>query len=86
MKKIQNLVFPSGIGYDKSKCRVRTERVNVIFSAIPLLSRSLAKTKSGEPVDFNQFSARVTLAGIEVFSIIRKNQIIDFKKSYFKTK
>jgi len=62
-KKIQNLVFPSGIGYDKSKGRVRTERVNTIFSAIPLLSRSLAKTKSGEPVDFNQFSARVTSRG-----------------------
>ena len=56
-KKIQNLVFPSGIGYDKSKGRVRTERVNATFSATPLLSRSLAKTKSGEPVKNNQFSA-----------------------------
>ena len=45
-KEIQNLVFPSGIGYDKSKGRVRTERVNVIFSETPLLLRSLAKTKS----------------------------------------
>ena len=60
-KKIQNLVFPSGIGYDKSNGKVRTHRVNSIFSAIPLLSRDLAKIKSGEPVDFNQFSARVTL-------------------------
>ena len=60
-KKIQNLVFPSGIGYDKSNGKVRTHRVNSIFSAIPLLSRGLAKIKSGESVDFNQFSARVTL-------------------------
>jgi site-specific DNA recombinase len=60
-KKIQNLVFPSGIGYDKLKGKVRTHRINSIFSAIPLLSRDLAKIKSGESVDFNQFSARVTL-------------------------
>ena len=62
-KKIQNLVFPSGIGYDKLKGKVQTKRVNSIFSSIPLLSSDLAKTKSGEPVDFNQFSARVTSNG-----------------------
>ena len=58
--KIQSLVFPFGIGYDKLKGKVQTKRVNSIFSAIPLLSTDLAKIKSGEPVDFNQFSARVT--------------------------
>jgi hypothetical protein len=62
-KKIQSLVFPSGIGYDKLKGKVQTKRVNSIFSAIPLLSKDLAKIKSGEPVDFNQFSARVTPTG-----------------------
>ena len=46
-KKIQNLVFPSGLGYDKSNGKVRTERVNVIFSATPLLLRDLVKAKSG---------------------------------------
>ena len=35
---------------------------------------------------FKEFeSAQRTLAGIEVVSIIRKNQIVDSKKSYFKT-
>jgi site-specific DNA recombinase len=34
-KKIQSLVFPSGIGYDKLKGKVQTKRVNSIFSAIP---------------------------------------------------
>ena len=63
--KIQSLVFPSGIGYDKLKGKVQTKRVNSIFSAIPLLSRDLAKIKSGEPVDFNQFSDRVTPEGFE---------------------
>ena len=36
-KKIQSLVFPSGIGYDKLKGKVQTKRVNSIFSSIPLL-------------------------------------------------
>jgi putative transposase len=36
--------------------------------------------------DFKEFeSAQRTLEGIEVDSIIRKNQIVDSKKSYFKT-
>ncbi len=60
-RQLQNLVFRSGIGYDKQNDRVKTKRVNSIFSAIPLLTKDLDKIKSGEPVDFNQFSARVTL-------------------------
>ena len=62
-RQLQNLVFPSGIGYDKQNDRVQTKRVNSIFSAIPLLTKDLDKIKSGEPVDFNQFSARVTPTG-----------------------
>ena len=59
-QKTQSLVFPSGVGYDKLKGKVQTKRVNSISSSIPLLSKDLAKIKSGEPVNFNQFSARVT--------------------------
>ena len=59
-KKIQNLVFPSGLGYDKSNGKVRTTRVNSIFSCIPDISRELRETKNGEPVKNNQFSAWVT--------------------------
>tara|TARA_B100000900_G_scaffold47731_2_gene35396 strand:+ start:763 stop:969 length:207 start_codon:yes stop_codon:yes gene_type:complete len=55
----------TGIGYDNLKGKVQTKRINSIFSAIPLLSADLAKIKSGEPVDFNQFSARVTPAGFK---------------------
>ena len=59
-RKLQQLLFPSGLGYDKQNDRVQTTRVNSLFSAIPLMTRDLNKIKSGEPVDFNQFSARVT--------------------------
>ena len=64
-RKLQNLVFPSGIGHDKQNDRVQTKRVNSIFSTIPLLTKDLDKIKSGEPVDFNQFSARVTSTGFK---------------------
>ena len=59
-EKIQNLVFPSGIGYNKLNGEVRTKKLNSIFSLIPLLSNDLDKIKSGELINYDQFSASVT--------------------------
>ena len=39
-KKIQNLVFPSGIGYDKSNGKVRTTRVNSISPVSQIYHRN----------------------------------------------
>ena len=64
-KKIQNLLFLSGLGYDKSNGKVRTTRVNSIFSCIPDISRELRETKNGKSVKNNQFSAWVTPARFE---------------------
>ena len=64
-KKIQNLLFLSGLGYDKSNGKVRTTRVNSIFSCIPEIAKKLKKTKNGKPVKSNQFSAWVTQEGFE---------------------
>ena len=64
-KKLQNLVFPSGIGYDKLNGKVLTKKVNSIFSSIPLLSIGLSKIKSGEPINIDQFSAIVSQKGFE---------------------
>lgn len=44
--RIQNLVFPSGIGYNKLNGGVQTIRVNAIFSSIPLLTKDLSKIKA----------------------------------------
>ncbi len=44
-KKIQNLVFPSGTGYNKLNGEVRTNKINSIFSLIPLISIDLSKKK-----------------------------------------
>ena len=57
-KKIQNLVFHP-VCYDKSNGKVRTTRVNSIFSCIPEIAKELKKTKNGKPVKSNQFSAWV---------------------------
>ena len=44
-QKLQKLVFPSGVGYDKSNDRVRTSKVNAIFYANHLLSKGLEGKK-----------------------------------------
>ena len=64
-RKLQQLVFPSGMGYNKQIDEVQTKRVNSIFSSIPLIATDLAQQKSGEPVKINQFSARVSPLGFE---------------------
>jgi site-specific DNA recombinase len=64
-KKIQNLIFPSGIGYDKQNNKVRTNRVNALFSSIPLISKGIAALKNGEPIPMNQFSVCVTSTGFK---------------------
>lgn len=64
-KKTQNLVFPSGLGYNKSNSEVQTFKTNSIFASTSLLSGILLKEKSGKPVDFNQLSALVTPPGFK---------------------
>jgi hypothetical protein len=64
-QKLQNLVFPSGLGYDKSNDQVRTPKVNAIFGSIPILLKEISKIKKGEPIPVNQFSDCVTSAGFK---------------------
>ncbi|WP_084708913.1 recombinase family protein [Siansivirga zeaxanthinifaciens] len=64
-QRLQNLVFPGGLGYDKSNDRVRTPKVNAIFSAIHSLSGKIERIKKGEPIPVNQFSDLVTAKGFE---------------------
>lgn len=63
--KLQKLVFPDGMAYDKQTDKVQTKRVNSIFAAIPLISDYMSKKKNGEPIDSDKFSARVTTAGFK---------------------
>ena len=64
-QKIQHLVFPNGLGYDKPNDRVRTTKVNTIFSVIPSLSKKIEDIKKGESIPVNQFSDLVSPTGFE---------------------
>ena len=48
------------MGYDKSNNKVRTPRVNLLFSVISMITKAMKDYKKGEPVDFDKFSALVT--------------------------
>ena len=64
-QNLQNLVFPSGLGYDKSNDRVRTPKVNAVFGSIPILLKEISNIKKGEPIPVHQFSDLVTATGVE---------------------
>jgi site-specific DNA recombinase len=46
-QRLQYLVFPDGIVYNKKKGAVRTLRANSLFSEIPLLAHDVAEKKKG---------------------------------------
>jgi len=37
-RRLQNLIFPEGILYNKPKDTIRTPRINSLFSTIPIVS------------------------------------------------
>ena len=45
--------------------KVRTNRVNALFSSIPLISNGVDELKNGEPIPMNQFSVSVSPEGFE---------------------
>ncbi|MCC6722059.1 MAG: hypothetical protein IT243_07635 [Bacteroidia bacterium] len=53
-KKLQNLLFPNGIIYDREKGTVRTEKVNSVFYLIAQLARDWDIKVKGETA-FQQF-------------------------------
>ncbi|MEZ4924323.1 MAG: recombinase family protein [Crocinitomicaceae bacterium] len=64
-QKIQRLVFPDGVRYDKQNDRVQTTRVNSLFSPIQELTKVLRKNESGDPIKIDQISALVTPEGFK---------------------
>jgi len=47
-QRIQNLLFPKGIFYNRENDDYRTTRINLIFSAIHCLSKGLMQKKKRE--------------------------------------
>lgn len=60
-QRIQDLVFPEGILYNKEKGVVRTFRTNGLFASIPDLVRVLAENKNGDSVKNRQKSTSVRI-------------------------
>ena len=63
-RKLQNLVFPEGILYNKQKNAVRTLRANTVFAAIPLCSASSEAKKNARAAKRGHNSRQVELQGI----------------------
>lgn len=68
MQRLQKLVFPSGIKYNKEKDEVRTERVNSLFAQIPYCHCILEENKNGNLKKDYHFSYKVVPARIELAS------------------
>ena len=64
-QRLQSLLFPDGISYDRKNDTYRTGRVNAVFSYMSSVARVLAKKKSGETNSKIDFPASVVWAGIE---------------------
>ena len=64
-RKIQYLVFPEGIWYDRKNDRVRTNRVNSLFFCLSHYKRVLEDKKSGTSTKLSEDSAWVVPPGIE---------------------
>jgi hypothetical protein len=54
---LQNLLFPSGIIYDRENDQVRTPRINLVFALIPEVTRVLKRIKNGYSLKIEQIPA-----------------------------
>lgn len=64
--KLQNLIFPEGILYNREKRSYRTTRINSLFASIPLPARDSGKKKNGPSKKFSAKSAWVAGARLEL--------------------
>ena len=70
-QKLQNLVFPSGLGYDKSEDRVRTLKVNAIFGSIPILTKGISNIKKWR-TDSSESILRFSDPNLQKFELFRR--------------
>jgi hypothetical protein len=63
--RLQSLIFPEGILYNKEKDRVRTIRTNYLFAQIPSLVRLLDDSKKNDRCKKGSNSHWVVPPGIE---------------------
>ncbi len=64
-RRLQNVVFPEGIFYDKQKEEVRTEKMNSLFLSIPPLQRVIGENKKGNLLEDYLNAGKVPRTGFE---------------------
>jgi len=64
-QRLQYLVFPEGMEYDRKKDTVRTKKVNSIFNGVAQLSKVLEGNKKGQTSNEADLSCQVGAAGFE---------------------
>ena len=62
-RRIQKLVFPEGILYNREKDTYRTFRVNTIFKLIPMIADEIRKKENGTNSNFKNLSRFVLSSG-----------------------
>ena len=64
-EKLQKLIFPEGIYYNRQNGAFRTEKVNSIFAAIAVLSNNTPENKKGTNHTFEDLSLKAETKGFE---------------------
>ncbi len=64
-EKLQKLIFPTGIFYDRKKQGYRTENINPLFVRIAQLQRDMAKNEKGDNHFLNDLSPSADRTGLE---------------------
>ena len=64
-EKLQRLLFPDGIYYNREKDTVRAERVNGVFQLIAQLTGSFDIKETGQTRNISDLSCSVELRGVE---------------------
>lgn len=82
-QKIQNVLFPDGIVYNRQKDKVQTSKINSVMELARCLSMSLSENKKGQKADFANLSPLVIPAGFELFSITAFIQLLNAMSVFF---
>ena len=64
-QRIQEMVFPDGLAYDKESNKYLTPRINTIFALFSQITLKTGYKKSGQPLKIMQLSAYVEDSGVE---------------------
>ena len=75
-QKLQYLIFPQGIMYNKEKDTVRTSKVNSLFGCIPLLARDTAEKQNGDLLQDHHFGSSVVRPGFEPRQTVPKTVVL----------